>query len=252
MRLDPPPKHTMRVHELAKELGWPPAQLVDELRRRGEWVKSAMSTIEAPVVRAIRRDFAAADPPANPEHSLEPALYGDSADLALPTEPPGETFAEALARVKAEPPLHQKSATSKTGRWRPPVLQALLDEVIAQRPEHLHPNGECFGWELKKAEKMHLRWTAARLDGLAGEDPSSSSGSGSAAGSGLTWPPSCPARASPRARRACDWDTAGASIHGWTRSTSASAIDVSPVRRRSLRYGSGARTPPPADPLVGC
>lgn len=171
MRLDPPPKHTMRVHELAKELGWPPARLVDELRRRGEWVKSAMSTIEAPVVRAIRRDFAAADPPANPEHFLEPALYGDSADLALPTEPPGETFAEALARVKAEPPLHQKSATSKTGRWRPPVLQALLDEVIAQRPEHLHPNGECFGWELKKAEKMHLRWTAARLDGLAGKDP---------------------------------------------------------------------------------
>ncbi|WP_442932847.1 translation initiation factor IF-2 N-terminal domain-containing protein [Mycobacterium kyogaense] len=171
MRLDPPPKHTMRVHELAKELGWPPARLVDELRRRGEWVKSAMSTIEAPVVRAIRRDFAAADPPANPEHSLEPGLYGDSADLALPAEPPGETFAQALARVKAEPPLHQKSATSKTGRWRPPILQALLDEVIAQRPEHLHPNGECFGWELKKAEKMHLRWTAARLDGLAGEDP---------------------------------------------------------------------------------
>ncbi|WP_438804049.1 translation initiation factor IF-2 N-terminal domain-containing protein [Mycolicibacterium mageritense] len=171
MRLDPPPKHTMRVHELAKELGWPPARLVDELRRRGEWVKSAMSTIEAPVVRAIRRDFAAADPPADPEHSLEPALYGDSADLALHTEPPGETFAQALARVKAKPPLHQKSATSKTGRWRPPVLQALLDEVIAQRPEHLHPNGECFGWELKKAEKMHLRWTAARLDGLAGEDP---------------------------------------------------------------------------------
>lgn len=103
MRLDPPPKHAMRVHELAKELGWPPARLVDELRRRGEWVKSAMSTIEAPVVRAIRRDFAAADPPANPEHSLEPGLYGDSADLALPTEPPGETFAQALARVKAEP-----------------------------------------------------------------------------------------------------------------------------------------------------
>ena len=171
MRLDPPPKHTMRVHELAKELGWPPARLIDELRRRGEWVKSAMSTIEAPMVRAVRRDFAAADPPADPEHSLEPALYGDSADLALPTERPGETFAQALARVRAEPPLHQNAATSKTGRWRPPVLQALLDEVTAQRPEHLHPNGECFGWELKKAEKMHLRWTAARLDGLAGEDP---------------------------------------------------------------------------------
>ena len=60
MKLDPPPKHLMRVYELAKELGWPASQLVDELRSRGEYVKSAMSTIVAPVVRAIRRDFAAA------------------------------------------------------------------------------------------------------------------------------------------------------------------------------------------------
>lgn len=171
MRLDPPPKHSMRVHELAKELGWPPSRLIDELRERGEWVKSAMSTIEAPVVRAIRRDFAATDPPAEPEQSLDAAFYGDSADVAIPSEPPEETFAEAVARVKAEPSRHQKSATSKDGRWRPPVLQALLDAVIAQRPENLHPNGEFFGWELKKAEKMHLQWTAARLDGLAGEDP---------------------------------------------------------------------------------
>jgi Translation initiation factor IF-2, N-terminal region len=170
MRLDPPPKHTMRVHELAKELGWPPARLVDELRRRGEWVKSAMSTIEAPVVRAIRRDFAAADPPADPEHSLDATFYGNSADPAMPSEPPGETFAEALARVKADTSRRQKSATSKNDRWRPPIRQALLDEVIALRPEHLHPNGECFGWEQKKAEKMHVQWTAARLDGLAGED----------------------------------------------------------------------------------
>lgn len=167
MRLDPPPKHTMRVHELAKELRWPPARLVAELRGRGEWVKSAMSTIEAPVVRAIRRDFAAADP----EHSLDAALYGNSVDSAIPSESPGQTFADALARARAESSRHRKSATSKNGRWRPPVLQALLDEVIAQRPEHLHPNGECFGWELKKAEKLHLQWTAARLDGLAGEDP---------------------------------------------------------------------------------
>jgi hypothetical protein len=42
MKLDPPPKQTMRVHELARELGWPSPQLVDELRRRDEYVKSAM------------------------------------------------------------------------------------------------------------------------------------------------------------------------------------------------------------------
>ena len=172
MRLDPPPKHAMRVHELAKELGWPPGQLVDELRSRGEWVKSAMSTLEAPVVRAIRRDFAAASPEVDPEQSLEPALYGDSADLDTVASESDETFAEALARIKSEPTQHQRSTTSKTNRWRPPVLQALLDEVITERPEHLpRPSGEHFGWELKKAEQWHVQWTKARLNGLADEDP---------------------------------------------------------------------------------
>jgi hypothetical protein len=161
----------MRVHELAKELGWPPGQLVDELRSRGEWVKSAMSTLEAPVVRAIRRNFAAS-PEADPEESLEPALYGDSADLDATTSKPDETFAEAVARVKAEPPRHQKSATPKGNRWRPPVLQALIDEIIAQRSGHLgQPSGEPFRWELKKADQWHVQWAKARLNGLGDEDP---------------------------------------------------------------------------------
>jgi hypothetical protein len=171
MRLDPPPKRTMRVHKLAKELGWPPGRLVDELRSRGEWVKSAMSTIEAPTVRAIRRGFAAASPEVDPEQSLEPGLYGDSADLDASTSESNETFAQALARVKAEPPRHEKSATAKAKRWRPPVLQALLDEVIAERPGHLDlPGGEHFGWEWKKAARWQGEWAKACLDGLADED----------------------------------------------------------------------------------
>lgn len=161
----------MRVHELAKELGWPPGRLVNELRSRGEWVKSAMSTLEAPVVRDIRRNFAAS-PAANPDDSLEPAIYGDSADLDADTSEPDETFAEALARVKAEPSRHKESATSKANRWRPPVLQALLDEIIAQRSERLGlPSGEPFRWELKKAEQWHVQWAKARLTGLDDEDP---------------------------------------------------------------------------------
>lgn len=172
MRLVPPPKPTVRVHELAKELGWPASRLVDELRRRGEYVKSPMSTVEAPVVRAIRRDFAAARPGSDSEQTLEPTLYGESADLGAEVAEPDETFAEALARVKSEPLKHHAAASTKNSQWRPPVLQALLDEVIAERPEHLaQPSGGHYRWELKKAEKLHLQWTKARLNGLAGEDP---------------------------------------------------------------------------------
>ena len=58
MKLNPPPKHKTRVHEFAAELGWTSRQLLAELSHRGEFVKSAASPLEAPVVRAIRRDFA--------------------------------------------------------------------------------------------------------------------------------------------------------------------------------------------------
>jgi hypothetical protein len=171
MRLDPPPKLTMRVHELAKELGWPSSRLLAELRRRGEYVKSAMSTIEAPVVRAIRRDFAAAvRADIDPDDVIDASLYGKSAEIAEEDDGPDETFAAAVARIKSQPP-RQQTAASKTAQWRPAILQALLDEVIAHRPEHLaEPSGGHFGWELKKAEKLHLQWAKARLIGLDGDD----------------------------------------------------------------------------------
>jgi nitroreductase len=63
MNLNPPPRQTMRVHELAAELGWTSRQLIAEFCRRGEYVKSAASALEAPVVRDIQRDFAAISRP---------------------------------------------------------------------------------------------------------------------------------------------------------------------------------------------
>ena len=41
----------VRVHELAKELGITSKKLLEVLKESGEFVKSASSTIEAPVVR---------------------------------------------------------------------------------------------------------------------------------------------------------------------------------------------------------
>jgi hypothetical protein len=157
----------MHVHELAKELGWPSSRLVTELRSRGEYVKSAMSTIEDPVVRAIRRDFAAASPDIDPDESLDASLYGRSAEITEDSDS-DETFADALARIKSQPPRHQAAAV-KAAQWRPAILQALLDKVIARRPEHLgEPRGGHlhFPWELKKAETLHLQWAKARLTSL--------------------------------------------------------------------------------------
>ncbi|MEO3965405.1 translation initiation factor IF-2 [Mycolicibacterium smegmatis] len=48
-----------RVHELAKELGVTSKELLATLKEQGEFVKSASSTVEAPVARRLRETFGA-------------------------------------------------------------------------------------------------------------------------------------------------------------------------------------------------
>ncbi|MDU5315821.1 MAG: translation initiation factor IF-2 N-terminal domain-containing protein, partial [Varibaculum cambriense] len=48
----------LRVHELAKELGTTSKIVLQALKDSGEFVKSASSTIEAPVARKMREHFA--------------------------------------------------------------------------------------------------------------------------------------------------------------------------------------------------
>ena len=43
-----------RVHELAKELGVTSKEVLARLSEQGEFVKSASSTVEAPVARRLR------------------------------------------------------------------------------------------------------------------------------------------------------------------------------------------------------
>ncbi|WP_369022940.1 translation initiation factor IF-2 [Nocardia cyriacigeorgica] len=54
-----------RVHELAKELGVTSKELLATLKEQGEFVKSASSTVEAPVARRLRESFASKSAPAN-------------------------------------------------------------------------------------------------------------------------------------------------------------------------------------------
>ena len=49
----------VRVYELAKEFGVESKAVMDQLKEMGEFVRSASSTIEAPVVRRLKESFAA-------------------------------------------------------------------------------------------------------------------------------------------------------------------------------------------------
>ena len=47
----------VRVYELAKEFGVESKAVMDQLKEMGEFVRSASSTIEAPVVRRLKEAF---------------------------------------------------------------------------------------------------------------------------------------------------------------------------------------------------
>ncbi|MDI9900023.1 translation initiation factor IF-2 [Rhodococcus sp. IEGM 1409] len=85
-----------RVHELAKELGVTSKELLATLKEQGEFVKSASSTVEAPVARRLRESF--------------PSAGG--------AETKTETGASAPARPAAKPGAPSPSA-AKPGAPRP-------------------------------------------------------------------------------------------------------------------------------------
>ncbi|MEG3634939.1 translation initiation factor IF-2 [Micromonospora palythoicola] len=87
-----------RVHELAKELGVESKTVLAKLKEMGEFVKSASSTVEAPVARRLRNAFVAsggsgapaAAPPAAPAPTAAPTpspTPGEPRVTAKPTPP---------------------------------------------------------------------------------------------------------------------------------------------------------------------
>jgi translation initiation factor IF-2 len=89
-----------RVHELAKELGVTSKEVLARLNEQGEFVKSASSTVEAPVARRLRESFGGSKPAATkapargPDKALDKALdkaiskpAGNGEAPAKPAEP---------------------------------------------------------------------------------------------------------------------------------------------------------------------
>ncbi|WP_404321705.1 translation initiation factor IF-2 [Arthrobacter luteolus] len=85
----------VRVHELAKELGITSKDAVAKLQELGEFVRSASSTIEAPVVKKLRGAF--------PDAASKPASSGPRPAAPAPAAPAAEAPAEASAPAAEKP-----------------------------------------------------------------------------------------------------------------------------------------------------
>ncbi|MCE3276175.1 MAG: infB, partial [Propionibacteriaceae bacterium] len=96
----------VRVYELAKELGVESKTVLSMLKDMGEFVRSASSTVEAPVERRLKEKLASEPPPA-PKKTAKKAAATKTADAApaAPEPAPVKVAAEAPVKVAAEAPV---------------------------------------------------------------------------------------------------------------------------------------------------
>ncbi|WP_077098475.1 translation initiation factor IF-2 [Mycobacterium terramassiliense] len=153
-----------RVHELAKELGVTSKEVLARLNEQGEFVKSASSTVEAPVARRLRESFGGGKPAPGkasekaakgPDKSLDKALdkaiskpAGNGEAPAAPAQPaaggvaaaaqgaPAATAeapaASAAPPAPARPQPGQPAAPLPCGNRTPPTTGACMFSYSAR------------------------------------------------------------------------------------------------------------------------
>ncbi len=105
-----------RVHELAKELGITSKDVLAKLKEQGEFVKSASSTVEAPVARRLRDAYA-------PKGAKKPTP-GPSARPGPPAAKPGPAAPKPPAPAQQAPAAQAAPAPSVQAAPAAPQQQA--------------------------------------------------------------------------------------------------------------------------------
>ncbi|WP_431934806.1 translation initiation factor IF-2 [Micromonospora sp. RP3T] len=121
-----------RVHELAKELGVESKTVLAKLKEMGEFVKSASSTVEAPVARRLRNAFVASA--GSPAPAAPPtAASSGPAPTPTPTPTPG------APRVSARPmPPRRPAAPTPGPRPKGPVPGPPQPATPVAKPASAH------------------------------------------------------------------------------------------------------------------
>ncbi len=144
-----------RVHELAKELGVTSKEVLAKLKEQGEFVKSASSTVEAPVARRLRDAYPSADggaksgggtrsgPRPKPAARPQAAAPAPAAQTPAPVQAqaPAQTPAPAPEAAKAAPkPAAAKPAPAQPAAPAPePVAAKVAEPEAAPQPAAAQP-----------------------------------------------------------------------------------------------------------------
>lgn len=167
-----------RVHELAKSYGITSRQLLGELREMGEFVTSASSTLEPPVVRRVEERLGRPRDDAAPAGTAASSV---ASGHARRTWEPRRPAARPVRHRDADdqfriPPPRPKYRPFEWWRGDPPIglTKYLLDHWVVQMRDPGDPLPErpyfYFAREVEQAQKEASRWATNLLDGWRFED----------------------------------------------------------------------------------
>ena len=167
----------VRVYELAKALGVESKDIITKLEEVGEYVKSASSTVEAPVIRRLHEKFpelkeSAAKAPA-------PAKKAPAKKVAKAPEAPQEVATEVAAEVATEFDAPTPAADIPVQQPAAEVTEVKAAPIPGATPGP-RPGGPRPG---------NNPFTSAPRQPRAGNNPFSSGASGPRTGGGVTGAP---------------------------------------------------------------
>ncbi|BCJ31024.1 translation initiation factor IF-2 [Actinocatenispora sera] len=171
-----------RVHELAKEFGTDSKSVLAKLKDMGEFVKSASSTVEAPVARRLR-DVLAAEQQKAAGGGDQPAK--PAAKKAAPAKKAATTTAKAPEAPAADKPAAKPSALPKPGPRPGPRPRPAAPSKPASAHDIEVAAAEARAAQLKKDQEAAVRAAqeAARQRAESGpeEQPPAAGGTGAPA-----------------------------------------------------------------------
>ena len=132
----------LRVHELAKQLGITSKELLGTLKEQGEFVKTASSTIEPPVVKKMRAHYEAqgigkdnAEAPTNAAPAKPAAKPGAPKPGApKPAAPKPAAAKPAAAKPAAAKPTPAKPAAAKPTPAKPAAAKPAAPKPASPKP----------------------------------------------------------------------------------------------------------------------
>ena len=120
-----------RVHELAKELGVTSKEVLARLSEQGEFVKSASSTVEAPVARRLRESFGGGKAP---QAATQDGNGAAAKSSSVATAPAKAVSAKAAAAAPAPPAAAAPPAAPAPAPAQPSAPAASAPAPSPARP----------------------------------------------------------------------------------------------------------------------